>query len=222
MTAVWGRGGGWRGVRRGYAQPPHRGARRRERGVPPRVRLARRRRRRVPGPGRGRGGGRRGVRRGRGQQPHRGARRERGVPPRVRLARRRRRRVPGVTGQWCGRGAGYRPFVGLGGAGVARAWRGLRIPSKTGDRYHQRPPGDRAMSTVSFYGNPYHILVRVWSCCHRIYCCIDNGVFSGQGSKPASRVTGLSGVPEWSGATREQRASRPRNSNSDSSAAVLA
>eukprot|EP00661_Eupelagonemidae_sp_cell13_P025161 gene25161-biopygen4484 len=25
---------------------------------------------------------------------------------------------------WRGHGAGYRPFVGLGGAGVARAWRG--------------------------------------------------------------------------------------------------
>eukprot|EP00661_Eupelagonemidae_sp_cell13_P012458 gene12458-biopygen11000 len=28
---------------------------------------------------------------------------------------------PGVTGQWRGRGAGYRQFLGLGGAGVARA-----------------------------------------------------------------------------------------------------
>eukprot|EP00661_Eupelagonemidae_sp_cell13_P009942 gene9942-biopygen12278 len=32
--------------------------------------------------------------------------------------------IPRVTGQWRGRGAGYRPFLGLGGAGVARAWRG--------------------------------------------------------------------------------------------------
>eukprot|EP00661_Eupelagonemidae_sp_cell13_P023403 gene23403-biopygen23830 len=56
---VRGRGGGRRGVRRGHGQPPRRGARRRERGVPPRVRLARRRRRRVQQPARGRGGGQR-------------------------------------------------------------------------------------------------------------------------------------------------------------------
>eukprot|EP00661_Eupelagonemidae_sp_cell13_P011157 gene11157-biopygen1810 len=89
-----GRGGGRRGVRRGHAQPPHRGARRRERGVPPRVRLEGRRRRRVQGPERGRCGVGRGVRCGHEKPPHRGARRrERVVPPRVRLEGRRRRRV---------------------------------------------------------------------------------------------------------------------------------
>eukprot|EP00661_Eupelagonemidae_sp_cell13_P013607 gene13607-biopygen8040 len=122
-----GRGGGRRGVRRGQGQPPHRGARRRERVVPPRVRLGGRRRRRVRLPRRNRGGGRRGVRRGHEQRPHRGARRrERGVPPRVRLGGRRRRRVRvPVRGRGGGRRGVRRGHVQLPRRGARRRERAV-------------------------------------------------------------------------------------------------
>eukprot|EP00661_Eupelagonemidae_sp_cell13_P001084 gene1084-biopygen22742 len=71
---------------------------------------------------------------------------------------RRRRAGQGGTGQWRGRGAGCKPFFfGLGGAGMARAWRGHVLFPQGSPGEEEVTASDKAEPLVTAKGGHFDI-----------------------------------------------------------------